>query len=101
MRPAGCAQVDLAKADGRWAAAYAGQGKATPDADLESALDAEPAARELFEALDSANRFAVLYRINRARSPEKRAAKIAELVAMLGRGETIHPLRARRGQRTR
>jgi uncharacterized protein YdeI (YjbR/CyaY-like superfamily) len=100
MRPAGRAQVELAKADGRWAAAYAGQGKAAPDADLEAALDAAPAARALFDALDAANRFSVLYRIHNARSPEKRAAKIAELVAMLGRGETIHPLRARRGQRT-
>lgn len=97
MRPAGRKQVDLAKADGRWAAAYAPQSKAAPDPDLEAALDAAPAARRLFDALDAANRFAVLYRVNRAKTPDKRAAKIAELVNMLGRGETIHPRRPRRG----
>lgn len=96
MRPPGLAQVELAKADGRWAAAYAGQSDAAPDADLEAALDAEPAARRLFDALDAANRFAVLYRVHQARTPEKRSAKIAELVAMLSRGETIHPRRSAR-----
>ena len=97
MRPPGEAQVRLAKADGRWAAAYPPQSDAAPEADLDQALDAEPAARQLFDALDAANRYAVLYRVRKARSPEKRAAKIAELVAMLSRGETIHPRRQRRG----
>jgi uncharacterized protein YdeI (YjbR/CyaY-like superfamily) len=96
MRPPGRAQVELAKADGRWAAAYARQREAAPDVDLEAALDAEPAARQLFDALDAANRFAVLYRVHQAKTPEKRAAKIAEMVAMLSRGETIHPRRSRR-----
>jgi uncharacterized protein YdeI (YjbR/CyaY-like superfamily) len=64
--------------------------------ELEAALDAEPAARQLFDALDAANRFAVLYRVHQAKTPEKRAAKIAEMVAMLSRGETIHPRRSRR-----
>lgn len=96
MRPRGRAQVEQAKADGRWDGAYAGQSKAAPDADLTAALDAEPAARDLFEALDSANRYAILYRVHQARTPQKRAAKIAELVAMLSRGETIHPRRAKR-----
>jgi uncharacterized protein YdeI (YjbR/CyaY-like superfamily) len=91
MRPAGRQQVELAKADGRWAAAYAGQGKAAPDPDLDAALDAQPAARRLFDALDAANRFAILYRVHQARTPDKRAAKIAEMVAMLSRGDTIHP----------
>jgi uncharacterized protein YdeI (YjbR/CyaY-like superfamily) len=97
MRPPGRAQVEQAKADGRWAGAYAGQAKAAPDADLIAALDAAPAARRLFEELDAANRYAVLYRVHQAKTPEKRAAKIAELVAMLARGETLHPRRARRG----
>ena len=97
MRPAGRAQVDQAKADGRWAAAYARQSEAVPDADLDAALDAEPAARALFDALDAANRFAMLYRVHQAKTPEKRASKIAEVVAMLSRSETIHPRRARRG----
>ena len=97
MRPAGLAQVELAKADGRWAAAYAGQSQAVPDADLQAALDADPAARGLFDALDAANRYAVLYRVQQAKTPEKRTAKVAELVAMLSRGETIHPRRSPRG----
>ena len=96
MHPRGRAQVDHAKADGRWAAAYPGQGKAEPDADLTAALDAEPAARALFDALDSANRFAILYRVQQAKTPQKRAAKIAELVRMLSRGETIHARRSKR-----
>ena len=98
MHPRGRAQVDRAKADGRWAAAYAGQSSAAADADLDAALDAAPAARELFDALDSANRFAILYRVQRAKTPEKRAAKIAELVAMLRRGDTLHPLKAKRAR---
>lgn len=100
MRPSGRAQVDQAKADGRWAAAYAGQSEAVPDADLNAALDAESAARELFDALDSANRFAILYRVQQAKTPEKRAVKIAEMVAMLSRGDTIHPRKAK-GSRQR
>ena len=97
MRPPGRAQVELAKADGRWAAAYAGQSQAQPSPDLDAALDANPAARQAFDALDAANRFAVLYRVHQSKTPEKRAAKIAELVAMLSRGETIHPRRSGRG----
>ncbi|MGZ3275602.1 MAG: YdeI/OmpD-associated family protein [Caulobacteraceae bacterium] len=96
MHPRGRAQVEQAKADGRWAAAYAGQSEAAAGADLEAALDAQPAARELFDALDSANRFAILYRVQQAKTPEKRAAKIAEMVAMLKRGDTIHPRKAKR-----
>jgi uncharacterized protein YdeI (YjbR/CyaY-like superfamily) len=96
MRPPGRAQVELAKSDGRWAAAYAGQGKAAPGADLDAALDADPAARQVFDALDAANRYSVLYRVQQAKTAEKRAAKIAELVAMLSRGETFHPRRSRR-----
>jgi uncharacterized protein YdeI (YjbR/CyaY-like superfamily) len=96
MQPPGRAQVELAKADGRWEAAYAPQSGATPDADLEAALDAEPTARQSFDDLDAANRFAVIYRVHQVKTPEKRAAKIAELVAMLGRGQTIHPRRTKR-----
>jgi uncharacterized protein YdeI (YjbR/CyaY-like superfamily) len=96
LHPRGRAQVDRAKADGRWAAAYAGQSRAVPDADLNAALNAEPAARALFDALDSANRYAILYRVQQTKTPEKRAAKIAELVSMLSRGDTIHPRKAKR-----
>ena len=98
MHPRGRAQVDQAKADGRWAAAYAGQREAAADADLDAALDAEPAARERFDALDSANRFAILYRVQQAKTPEKRVAKIAEMVAMLSRGDTIHRRKAKRSR---
>lgn len=93
----GLAEVDRAKADGRWAAAYARQSEARPGADLDLCLDANPAARALFDALDAANRFSVLYRVQQARTPETRAAKIAEMVAMLARGDTVHPRRKRRG----
>ena len=96
MHPRGRAQVDQAKADGRWVAAYPAQSQAAPDADLLAALDAEPAARALFDALDAANRFAILYRVQQARTPEKRATKIAEMVSLLARGETIHPRRTKR-----
>ena len=96
MHPRGRAQVDQAKADGRWDAAYAGQAKAAPDADLTAALAAEPATRDLFEALDSANRYAILYRVQQAKTGEKRAAQIAEMVTMLSRGDTVHPRTAKR-----
>ena len=93
MKPAGQAEVERAKADGRWERAYARQSEAEPAADLDAALDAAPSARALFDGLDAANRFSVIYRVQQARTPEKRASKIAELVAMLARGETFHPRR--------
>ena len=90
MRPAGRAAVDAAKADGRWERAYDSARTATvPDA-LQAALDASPAASAAFAALNGANRYAVLYRVQNAVKPETRARRIAELVAMLERGEKIH-----------
>jgi len=91
MKERGLAEVARAKTDGRWAAAYAPQAKAAPDDDLLAALDQHPGARAFFETLDSANRYAVLYRVHQARTPERRAAKIAAIAAMLSRGETFHP----------
>jgi uncharacterized protein YdeI (YjbR/CyaY-like superfamily) len=99
MKPEGRAEVERAKADGRWERAYARQSEAEPAADLEAALDALPSARALFDGLDAANRFAVIYRVQQARTPEKRASKIAELVDMLARGETIHPRRGTKATR--
>jgi uncharacterized protein YdeI (YjbR/CyaY-like superfamily) len=96
MTPEGMAEVTRAKGDGRWDAAYAPQGRAAPDLDLLAALDAQPDARRFFDGLDAANRYAVLYRVQQARSPEKRAAKIAEMVARLASGEAFHPPRKRR-----
>ena len=91
MRPAGTREVDAAKADGRWDAAYAGQATAAVPDDLRAALDASPAAAELFARLDSSNRYAILYRIGSVKKAETRARKIAGFVADLERGVTPHP----------
>jgi uncharacterized protein YdeI (YjbR/CyaY-like superfamily) len=88
-------EIDRAKTDGQWQAAYASQSKAVPHADLQAALDRDARARKAFEALDSADRCAIIYRVHQAKMEEKRTAKIAELLAMLPRGETIHPRRIR------
>ncbi|HEX7637692.1 MAG TPA: YdeI/OmpD-associated family protein, partial [Burkholderiaceae bacterium] len=90
MRPAGLAQVEAARADGRWDAAYDGARNAEVPPDLRAALDALPAAAAFFETLNAANRYAVLWRVQTAVKPETRARRIAQLVAMLGRGEKIH-----------
>lgn len=95
MRPAGLAQVERARADGRWAAAYDGPASITVPDDLAAALAADPAAAAMFEQLTSQNRFAVLYRVTSAKRADTRARRIAQFVEMLARGETIHPQRAR------
>ena len=97
MRPAGLAEVERAKADGRWEAAYAGQAGAQVPDDLRAALDREPSAAALFAELDATNRYAILFRIGTVKRPETRARKIDEYVAMLARGETLHPRRGTRG----
>jgi uncharacterized protein YdeI (YjbR/CyaY-like superfamily) len=96
MTARGLAEVERAKADGRWAAAYPPQSKAEVPDELRAALAACPAARRSFEALDSANRYAVLYRVHQAKTRAAREAKIVKLVEMLARGETFHPRRAKR-----
>ena len=90
MHPAGQAQVDAAKADGRWAAAYAGQRSATVPDDLAAALAADPQAKAFFETLTGANRYAILYRVHDAKKPETRAARIAKFVEMCHDHETVH-----------
>jgi uncharacterized protein YdeI (YjbR/CyaY-like superfamily) len=90
MRAAGLAEVEAARADGRWEAAYEGQRTARVPDDLRRELDASPAAREFFAGLDSANRYAVIYRLNDARKPETRERRLRKFVAMLERGEKIH-----------
>ena len=92
MQPAGLVQVNAAKKDGRWDAAYAPQSMATVPPDLQAALDANAKAKKFFETLKGANRYAVLYRVQSLKRPESRARRIEEYVAMLARGETIHPL---------
>lgn len=90
MRPPGLAQVESAKADGRWDAAYPGQANATVPDDLELALAANPAARAFFETLAGATRYAFLYRLHHVREAQTRAARIADYVERLARGETLH-----------
>jgi uncharacterized protein YdeI (YjbR/CyaY-like superfamily) len=90
MRPAGLAAVEAAKADGRWDRAYAGPASITVPDDLTAALAAHPGATEFFEQLDSANRYAVLWRVHTAASPQTRAKRIATLAQMLAEGRTIH-----------
>jgi uncharacterized protein YdeI (YjbR/CyaY-like superfamily) len=90
MRPAGLAQVEAARADGRWADAYHGQRTATVPPDLQAALDGNPAAAAFFATLRGANRYAILYRVQDAKRPETRARRIDRFVAMLARGETLH-----------
>jgi uncharacterized protein YdeI (YjbR/CyaY-like superfamily) len=91
MHPAGQAEVERAKADGRWGAAYAGQASIEVPPDLAEALAAEPKAQAMFEALNSQNRYAVLYRITTAKRSDTRARRIEQFVAMLARGETVYP----------
>ena len=96
MQPAGLAQVQAAQADGRWDAAYASQSQATVPPELQAALDANAAAAEFFAGLDSANRFAILYRVQEPKLAATRARRIAQLVDMLARGETIHPMSSKK-----
>jgi len=91
MHPAGHAEVERAKADGRWETAYAGPATIEVPPDLTEALAAEPKAQAMFETLNSQNRYAILYRIATAKRADTRARRIGEFVAMLARGETIHP----------
>jgi uncharacterized protein YdeI (YjbR/CyaY-like superfamily) len=91
MQPAGLAAVERAKADGRWEAAYPGQSKIEVPADLATALAAAPKAKANFELLSSQNRYAVLFRIHSAKRSDTRTRRIEDFVAMLARGETVHP----------
>jgi uncharacterized protein YdeI (YjbR/CyaY-like superfamily) len=95
MTPHGQRQVDAAKADGRWDAAYAPMRESTVPEDLRAAIDANPRARKTFSTLGRQNLFALAFRTNNMKTEAGRAKKIAELVAMLARGETIVPEKAR------
>ncbi|MBI1333368.1 MAG: hypothetical protein GC165_10870 [Armatimonadetes bacterium] len=90
MTEAGLAEVEAAKADGRWEAAYAPASRATVPPDLQAALDANEKAAQFFATLTGANRYAVLYRIGVVKKSETRARKIESIIAMLERGETFH-----------
>jgi uncharacterized protein YdeI (YjbR/CyaY-like superfamily) len=91
MQPAGLAEIERARADGRWDAAYDAQSVATVPPDLQAALDANRKAKAFFATLDSRNRFAILFRTQGAKKPETRARRIAQFVEMLAKGEKVYP----------
>src|SRR5688572_6121506 len=87
MQPAGMAEIDRAKADGRWDAAYDSPKTATVPPDLQKALSKSPAAKEMFAKLTSSQRYSILYSIQDAKRPETRTRRITKFVEMLARGE--------------
>ena len=91
MQASGRQEIDRAKMDGRWDAAYDSARTAVVPTDLQAELDAHPKARAFFSTLDAANRYAVLWRVQTAKKPATRARRIETLVAMLARGDKIHP----------
>jgi uncharacterized protein YdeI (YjbR/CyaY-like superfamily) len=91
MRPPGLHQVEAARADGRWEAAYEGQASASVPPDLAEALERNPAAAAFFATLTGVNRYAILYRIQDAKRPQTRAQRIEKFVAMCAEHKTIHP----------
>jgi uncharacterized protein YdeI (YjbR/CyaY-like superfamily) len=95
MKAPGLAEVERAKRDGRWERAYDGARTASVPADLAKAFARSARARAFFETLDSANRYAILYRVQTAKKPETRAARIERFVEMCARHETLHPPRRR------
>jgi uncharacterized protein YdeI (YjbR/CyaY-like superfamily) len=91
MKPAGQTAIESAKKNGQWDAAYGSPSKATVPSDFQAALDANSKAKAFFETIDRANRYAVLWRIQTVKKAETRARKIEQFIAMLERGEKIHP----------
>ena len=91
MQAAGAAEVERAKADGRWQRAYDGARTSAVPPDLAAALAANKKAQAFFAKLDGANRYAVLWRVHQAKKPETRAERIKRFVAMCARGERVHP----------
>jgi uncharacterized protein YdeI (YjbR/CyaY-like superfamily) len=101
MRPAGLSEIDRAKKDGRWDKAYAAQSTAQVPDDLMRALSKSRKAKAFFETLDSRNRYSILHRVHNAKKAETRSARIETFVAMLLRGETIYPMKAKAPKRAR
>ncbi len=91
MRPAGMRQVELAQADGRWEAAYDSQSKSTIPDDFQRELDANPQAKAFFQTLNSVNHYAILFRIQTAKKPETRAARIKTFIDMLAKQQKLYP----------
>lgn len=92
MQPGGLAEIERARADGRWDAAYDPASRAAVPPDLQAAFDAHPGAAEFFATLGAQNRYAVLFRIQTAKRLETRARKVQQFAAMLARHETVHPV---------
>jgi uncharacterized protein YdeI (YjbR/CyaY-like superfamily) len=95
MQPSGLAEIERARADGRWDAAYDPASRSEIPADLQAAFDAHPGAADFFATVSAQNRYAVLFRIQTAKKPATPAKKIEQYAQMLARGETLHPQRAR------
>jgi uncharacterized protein YdeI (YjbR/CyaY-like superfamily) len=93
IQPAGQAQIDAAKNDGRWGKAYDSARTSSVPGDLQAALEASPKAKAFFATISASNRYAVLWRVQTAVKPETRARRIAKLVEMLGNGEVVHIFR--------
>lgn len=91
MQPAGLAEVERAKSDGRWAAAYDSAATARVPDDLAKALAKSAKAKKFFESLSSANRYSILYRLHAAKKPETRARRLEKFIEMLNKGEKLHP----------
>ncbi|HXF64739.1 MAG TPA: YdeI/OmpD-associated family protein, partial [Caldilineaceae bacterium] len=91
MRPAGLREIERAKQDGRWEAAYDSPRTATPPPDFQAALESNPEANAFFATLDSRNRYAILFRIQTAKKPETRARRIEQFIQMLQRREKPYP----------
>lgn len=91
MLPSGLREIEKAKADGRWEAAYTSASNSVVPDDLQAALNANPKASAFFATLNGRNRYAILFRIQNAKKPETRVRKIQEFIGMLNRGETLHP----------
>ena len=100
MKSAGLDAVERAKADGSWDGAYDGSSSITVPPDLAAALADSQAAQTMFDGLDAANRYAILYRVTTAKRAETRRRRIEQFVAMLARGETLHPKRQPRNKPT-
>jgi uncharacterized protein YdeI (YjbR/CyaY-like superfamily) len=90
MRPPGHAEIERAKADGRWDAAYDSPANMQVPPDLQAELDARPEAAAFFATLNSTNRYSILYRLHDAKRPETRTRRLEQFVAMLERGETLY-----------
>ena len=91
MKPTGLQAIEAAKQDGRWEAAYESQKNISIPEDFRAELDKDPKAKAFFAALDSANRYAILHRIQTAKKAETRVKRIRQFVAMLKRGEKLYP----------